>query len=79
LDQSIAEESQLAFITATMASEDDSYSSLANYVENYWKTFIYFFIMDSVIFNLKYRSSDESLAMASLVVVHFVNYLKPIQ
>jgi hypothetical protein len=56
-----------------MVAENDSYWSLANYVENYWKTFTYFFIMDSVIFKLKYRFSDESLAMASSVVVNFVN------
>jgi hypothetical protein len=56
-----------------MVAENDSYSSLANYVENYWKTSTYFLTMDSVIFKLKYRFYDESLAMANSVVVHFVN------
>jgi len=40
---------------------------LANDVENYWKTSTYFVIIDSVIANLKYKFSDESLTMANSI------------
>lgn len=54
-------------LTTTTSAENASYSSLENEVENYWKTSAYFVIMDSVVSNLKYRFSDESLAMANSV------------
>lgn len=50
-------------LTTTTTAENDFYSSLANDVENYY----YFVIVNSVIANLKYRFSDESLTMASSV------------
>lgn len=54
-------------LTTTTSAENASYSSLENEIENYWKTSAYFIIMDSVVSNLKYRFSDESLAMANSV------------
>ncbi|KAF0723115.1 zinc finger MYM-type protein 1-like [Aphis craccivora] len=54
-------------LTTTTSAENASYSSLENEVENYWKISAYFVIMDSVVSNLKYRFSDESLAMANSV------------
>lgn len=54
-------------LTTTTGAENDSYSSIENEVESYWKTSTYFVIMDSVVSNLKYRFSDESLAMVNSV------------
>lgn len=54
-------------LTTTTGAENESYSSLENEVESYWKTSTYFVIIDSVVSNLKYRFSDESLAMANSV------------
>lgn len=54
-------------LTTTTGAENDSQSSLENEVGSYWKTSTYFVIMDSIVINLKYRFSDENMAMANSV------------
>lgn len=53
------------FIVTTNTAAENDY--ICDSVESYWKTNVYFVIMDNVIANLKKRFSKESLELASAV------------
>jgi len=54
---------KILLTTTTGAEEIEESTS----VETFWKTTAYMCIMDTVINNLKYRFSDESLLMANSI------------
>uniref|UniRef100_A0A2S2QJH6 Uncharacterized protein n=1 Tax=Sipha flava TaxID=143950 RepID=A0A2S2QJH6_9HEMI len=74
--------------TITKVEVSASEHEVSNSVETFWKNVAYMRILDTVITNLKYRFSDESLSMANLIdlfcnldytnSLYFINHYKDI-
>jgi hypothetical protein len=72
--------------TITKVEVSASEHEVSNSVETFWKNVAYMRILDTVITNLKYRFSDESLSMANLIdlfcnldytnSLYFINHYK---